>query len=370
MFFRTFRNSRASSSARFNPERNGNAPLQLLGLPFPLKQRGPAGTLSRMNHLAEAKKVFDIEIAALQAVRTHLDDTFAEAVELLVGTLKRRGKIIIVGIGKSGNVGQKIAATLTSTGSTAVVLNSVDALHGDLGIVNDGDLVITLSYSGESQELLDLLPALKRFSVKIIAFTASAKSSLARYSDLVLNVKVPKEACPFNLAPTSSTTAMLVMGDALAMAALQARGFRRQDYAKHHPSGAIGKALLLRVRDIMRGGARHAVAPQSISVTEALLVMTRAKAGSVTITDKRGKLAGVFTDGDLRRHLAADGAALSKALAEVMTKNPICIRDDALAVDALTIFNEKNIEDLIVVDSKRRPVGIIDLQDLPKLKLM
>lgn len=323
-----------------------------------------------MNHLAKAKKVFDIEIAALRAVRQHLDDTFAQAVELLAATLRRRGKIVIVGIGKSGNIGQKIAATLTSTGSTAVVLNSVDALHGDLGIVNDGDVVITLSYSGESQELLDLLPALKRFSVKIIALCASPKSSLARYSDLVLNVKVPKEACPFNLAPTSSTTAMLVMGDALAMAVLEARGFKRHDYAKHHPSGAIGRALLTHVQEIMRVGARHAVAPQTISVTEALLVMTRAKAGSVTAVDGRGRLAGVFTDGDLRRHLSAGDGALTKTLAEVMTKNPICIRNDALAVDALTIFNEKNIEDLIVVDGKRRPVGIIDLQDLPKLKLM
>src|SRR5205807_9187336 len=188
---------------------------------------------------------FDIELAALKAVRSQLDRSFDLAVEWIIEALKGRGKIIILGIGKSGQIGQKIAATLTSTGSTSVVLNSVDALHGDLGIVNDGDLVLALSYSGESEELLNLLPALKRFSVKIIAVTGSLKSSLAQYSDLVLNVKVPQEACPFNLAPTASTTAMLVLGDALAMAVLQARGFRKQDFAKHHPSGAIGRALLL-----------------------------------------------------------------------------------------------------------------------------
>src|SRR5437879_5629254 len=209
-----------------------------------------------VNHLSEARKVFDIELAALKAVRAHLNSGFTQAVDLFAETLRRRGKIIIVGIGKSGNIGNKIAATLTSTGSTSVVLNSVDALHGDLGIVNDGDVILALSYSGESEELLNLLPALKRFSVKIVAVTGSIKSSLAHHSDITLNVRVPKEACPFNLAPTASTTAMLVMGDAMAMAVLQARGFRQQDFAKLHPSGAIGRSMLLRVADIMRSGQR------------------------------------------------------------------------------------------------------------------
>ncbi len=209
-----------------------------------------------------------------------------------------------MGIGKSGNIGRKIAATLTSTGSTSVVLDSVDAVHGDLGIVNDGDVVLVLSYSGESDELLNLLPALKRFSVKIIAITGSPKSALGRYSDVTLNVKVPKEACPFNLAPTASTTATLVMGDALAMAVLQARGFKEKDYARHHPAGAIGRAMLLRVRDIMRSGARNAVAQETFPVKEALMVMTRCKSGSLSVINARGKLAGVFTDGDFRRHMA------------------------------------------------------------------
>src|SRR5437588_6957117 len=218
--------------------------------------------LGGVSHLAQGRKVFDIELAALKAVREQLDGAFTRAVDSLVATLKQRGKIVVAGVGKSGNIGQKIAATLTSTGSTSVVLNSVDALHGDLGIVNDGDIILALSYSGESEELLNLLPALKRFSIKIIALTGAPKSSVAQHSDLVLNVRVPKEACPFNLAPTASTTAMLVMGDALAMAALQARGFKQQDFAKFHPSGAIGRAMLVRVRDIMRAGPRNAVAEE------------------------------------------------------------------------------------------------------------
>ena len=329
-----------------------------------------AGKLLFVTHIAQARKVFDIEIAALKAVRAQLDSSFDSAVETVVESLKRRGKIVIVGIGKSGNVGAKIAATLTSTGSTAVVLNSVDALHGDLGIVNDGDVIVALSYSGESEELLNLLPALKRFSVKIISLTGSLKSSLAKHSDVSLNVKVPKEACPFNLAPTSSTTAMLVMGDALAMAVLAARGFTQKDFAKYHPSGAIGRAMLLRVGDIMRSGERNAIADENISVKEALLVMTHAKSGSLGVVNAHGKLAGVFTDGDFRRHMATDENLLSQPLKKVMTRNPICIRDDALAVEALKIFNERNIDDLIVVNAKKEPVGLVDSQDLPKLKIM
>ena len=323
-----------------------------------------------MSHLARAREVFDIELAALKAVRGQLDDAFDRAVGLVVDTLQRRGKLVVIGIGKSGNVGRKIAATLTSTGSTSVVLNSVDALHGDIGVINDGDLVLALSYSGESEELVSLLPALKRFSVKLISFTGSPKSTLARHSDVLLNVRVPKEACPFNLAPTASTTAMLVMGDALAMAVLEARGFRRQDFAKHHPAGAIGRALLLHVGDIMRRGAENAVAEQSLSVKEALLVMTKAKSGSVSVVDARGILTGVFTDGDLRRHMANDGGILARKLSEVMTRHPICVRDDALAVEALKIFNERNIDDLIVVNARREPVGLVDSQDLPKYKVM
>ena len=320
-------------------------------------------------HLARARTVFDIELAAIKAVRAQLDETFDRAVELVTEILRQRGKIVVVGIGKSGQIGRKVAATLTSTGSTAVVLNSVDALHGDLGVVNDGDLILALSYSGESEELLNLVPAFKRFAVKIIAVTGTPKSSLARHSDLVLNVRVPKEACPFNLAPTASTTATLVMGDALAMAVLQARGFKQQDFARHHPSGAIGRTMLLQVRDIMRTGERHAVVAETVTVKEALLFMTRAKAGSVSVVNRRGKLTGIFTDGDLRRHMAADETVLTRPIATVMTRRPVCLRDTALAVEALKIFNERRIDDLVVVNDAHAPVGLVDSQDLPRLKL-
>jgi arabinose-5-phosphate isomerase len=246
----------------------------------------------------------------------------------------------------------------------------VDALHGDVGIINDGDVILALSYSGESEELLNLLPALKRFSVKIVSLTGNTKSSLAKHSDAVLNVRVPKEACPFNLAPTASTTAMLVMGDALAIAILEARGFKQSDFAKYHPSGAIGRAMLSRVGDIMRTAERNAVAGEHLTVKEALLVMTRAKSGSLSVVNARGRLVGVFTDGDFRRHMSADENLLVRQLRGVMTRNPICIRDEALAVEALKIFNERNIDDLIVVNARHEPVGLVDSQDLPKLKIM
>jgi len=323
-----------------------------------------------MNHLAQGRRVFDIELAALKAVRAQLDDAFSEAVDFIAGTLRRGKKLIVVGIGKSGHVGRKMAATLTSTGSASVVLNSVDALHGDIGLVNEGDLILALSYSGESEEVLNLLPVLRRLPVKIIALTGAPKSSLARHSDVVLNVRVPQEACPFNLAPTASTTAMLVMGDALAMSVLQARRFKRKDFARFHPSGAIGRAMLLRVADIMRAGPRNAVAGQNVSVKDALSLMTRAKSGSLSIVNERGRLTGVFTDGDFRRHMEADANLLAKPLRSVMTRRPICIRETALAMEALKIFDARNIDDLIVVNAKNQPVGLVDSQDLPKLKLM
>src|SRR5688572_2259470 len=278
-----------------------------------------------MSHLARARKVFDIEIAGLKAVRQHLDAAFERAVDLIVQTLRQRGKIVVTGIGKSGNVGRKIAATLTSTGATSVVLDSVDALHGDLGIVGEGDVVLTLSYSGESDELVNLLPHLKRLAARIVALTGAAHSTLARHSDVVLNVKVPREACPFNLAPTASTTAMLAMGDALAMAVLEARGFKQSDFAKHHPSGAIGRALLLTVRDIMRSGDRNPIARDNLTVREALLTMTRARSGSVTVVNAKGKLVGVFTDGDFRRRMADGDRLLDLRLEDVMTARPVCI---------------------------------------------
>lgn len=322
-----------------------------------------------MTSLQKARRVFDIEIAALQAVRAQIDAQFSRAVEAIVQSLRRRRKIIVIGVGKSGNIGTKVAATLTSTGSTSVLLSPSDALHGDLGVVNDGDVILALSYSGETEELIRILPALKRFDVKIIAITAQISSSLAKHSDIVLCAKVPKEACPFNLAPTSSTTAMLVLGDALAMTVLEMRGFKEKDFARFHPGGSIGRTLLNKVTEIMRSGKNIAVVKTGVSVKTALAAMIRAKCGSVCIVDAKGKLRGVFTDGDLRRHFA-DEELMGRKIDEVMTPDPIRIKSTALAAEALKFFDEHAIDDLVVVDKLGRPVGLIDSQDLPKLKVL
>jgi arabinose-5-phosphate isomerase len=320
-----------------------------------------------LNH---ARQVLDIELAGLKAVRSQLDGQFTAAVNILKEALTRRNKLVVVGIGKSGNIGQKISATFNSTGATCVLLDTANALHGDIGLLEDGDVVLALSYSGESDELLNLLTAIKKFPVQIVAMTGAPKSALAKLSDVVLNTSVPKEACPFNLAPTASTTAMLALGDALAMALLQARGFKKKDFARYHPSGAIGRALLLHASDIMRSGKRLATASREATVREALLVMTRAKSGSVCVVSKTGKLIGVFTDGDLRRIMTKSGdAVLKQSLSTVMTAKPTTLRDTALAVEALKIFHTRKIDDLIVVNAKREPVGLVDSQDLPKLKL-
>ncbi|MCG3146611.1 MAG: Arabinose 5-phosphate isomerase KdsD [Verrucomicrobiae bacterium] len=323
-----------------------------------------------MNFVIHAKKVFDIEIDALRRTRARLDKNFTAAVELITTTLRNRGKVIVTGVGKSGNLGHKIAATFSSTGTPSVVLDTVNALHGDLGIVRDGDVVMALSYSGETQELLRILPALKRFDVSLIAVTGYPKSQIARHSNVVLNVQVKREACPFNLAPTASTTATLAMGDALAMSVLAARGFQKSDYAKLHPAGAIGSTMLVQIKDIMRTGTRNPVIQSSATVKEALLAMTKAKSGTISVVDQAGRVAGVFTDGDFRRQIARDTGVLERPVKAVMTPKPITIRHDALAVEALKIFQQRQIDDLIVVDNTRRPVGIVDSQDLPKFKIM
>jgi arabinose-5-phosphate isomerase len=323
-----------------------------------------------MSYLREARRVIDVEIAGLQAVRSGLGRSFNQTVTSVAETIAAGGKVIVAGIGKSGNIGRKIAATLTSTGTTSVVLDAVDAVHGDLGILRDGDLVLLLSYSGESEELVHLLPAIKRFDVKIVALTGNLKSTLAKESNLTIDVSVPSEACPFNLAPTASTTATLAVGDALAMAVLKARGFRKEDFARYHPSGSIGRALLARVEEIMRSGDRNPVARQTSTVKDALFTMSRSKAGCVSVTDSKNRLVGVFTDGDLRRLLTESEECLTQRLKTVMTLAPVTIQASALAAEALHIFDAKPIDDLIVVNDDGEPVGLIDSQDLPKMKLM
>ena len=335
-----------------------------------------------MDTLKTAKRVCDIEIEALRQMRRRLNSKptalqFRRAVELILDCLRRRGKVIVCGVGKSGDIGQKISATMASTGTTSVVLHAADAMHGDLGIVSDGDVVLFISYSGETEEILNILPAVKRFDVRVIALTGNPRSTLARYSHVVLDVRVSREACPLNMAPTASTTTALMMGDALAMSLLEARGFQREDFGRLHPAGTIGRSLLLRIQDIMRSGKRNAVISKTATVKEALLAMTGARSGTISVVGKGGKLAGVFTDGDFRRHVTRassssrrDEKILDVAVGHLMTCRPITVREDVLAVEALKIFQERAIDDLIVVDGRGRPVGIVDSQDLPKFKIM
>lgn len=321
--------------------------------------------------IASGKRVVEIEIEAIQSLLDHLDDNFALAVSALADSVSNSGKVVVVGVGKSGNIGHKIAATLNSTGSTAVVLNSQNALHGDLGIISDGDTIIALSFSGETAELLELLPHIKRFDVQIISITKSANSSLAKHSDIALITPINKEACPLNLAPTSSSTAALVMGDALAMALLEARGFTEDDFAKFHPGGALGRALLTSVKDIMRTGNQVATVDTMASVSDAIAAMSMARTGSSIITDSDGNtLRGVFTHGDFARTFQEDNNIGGRLVVDFMNATPITIRQDALAAEAVKIFEQKRIDDLIVVDPQGKVVGLVDSQDLARLKIV
>ncbi len=321
-------------------------------------------------HVRRARKVLDTEIAGLCAVRAQIDGDFDRAVDAILACARRRRKVVVVGIGKSGNVGLKIAATFSSTGTPSVVLNAVDALHGDLGVINDRDVVLALSYSGETDEMLRLLPSLRSLGSQLIAMTGSPGSTLARNSDVVLNVHVPQEACLFNLVPTASTTAMMALGDALAIALMEARGFTKGQYARFHPAGSIGRSLLVRVEDVMRTGERLAIVGAELTVSEGLLAMTRAKGGCVSVVNGKGRLVGVFTDGDLRRRMATDPLVMRQRLENVMTRHPVTVRTEALAAEAIRIFKDRNIDDLVVVNARHEPVGLIDLQDLPRLKLL
>jgi arabinose-5-phosphate isomerase len=323
-----------------------------------------------MDFVGRASQVLEVEIDALKRVRDSLGEPFKQAVELMVDRLENGGKLVVTGIGKSLHVAEKLSATLASTGSTSVVLNPSQAMHGDLGILVQSDVLLALSYSGESDELVALIPVVKRLGVPIVAITGIVDSTLGRNSDVVIPVTVDREACPFNMAPTSSTTVTMAMGDALAMVLLEARGFKQEDYAKLHPGGAIGRALLTRVQDIMRSGDALASVPEGASIRDAVLAMTRARAGSVGIVDDANHLLGIFTDGDLRRHVTDDPDVLRRPVAEVMTRNPIMVRADQLAVDVLRIYESHRIDDLLVVDKSGVLVGVIDIQDLPKMKIL
>ncbi len=323
-----------------------------------------------MDYLARARSVIETEIEGLQRMGMRLDDSLVVAVKILQGVLDNRGKVVVVGVGKSGNIGLKIAATLNSTGATAVVMDSQNALHGDLGLLSDGDAVIALSYSGETQELLNLLPFIKRFDVKIIALTGKAGSTLSKFSEVTLDTAVEREACPLNLAPTSSSTAMLVMGDALAMVLLEARGFTEEDFARFHPGGSLGRALLTRVSDIMRADAELPTVGEDGDVYAALDAMNRARAGACLILQADGKLAGIFTHGDFARGYREDPSLGGKPVADLMTREPITVQADALAVEVLKTLGENRIDDIVVLGDSGKPVGLIDTQDLVRLKIV
>ena len=320
--------------------------------------------------ISRAREVFDTEIEGLKSVRSKLNDAFVELVDRAISTVEAGGKLVLTGVGKSGHIGCKISATLASTGTPAVFMHPVEAMHGDLGLLGEKDLLMALSYSGETEELLAVLPAAKRLGVPVVAVTCDTDNSLAQWSDLTVCMPVPREACPFNLAPTTSTTALAALGDALALVILDARGFKKDDYAKLHPAGAIGRSITLRVTDVMRSGDNlPAVDPQT-PVREALMEMTRKRAGSVLILDSEKRLLGIFTDGDFRRHVVEDRELMERAVCEVMTEDPTSIRSDAMAVELLNLLQERRIDDIPVVDETGRACGLVDIQDLPKVKLM
>lgn len=321
-----------------------------------------------IDHTIRGKKVFEDEIAAVKAIGDRLDASFNAAVEAMRASIESGHKIIVVGVGKSELIGSKIAATLTSTGAPSVVLNTMNAMHGDLGIVQDGDCCISMSYSGETSELLTLMPFLKRFDMPIISMTGKSSSTLAELSDVVLETACEREADPLNLAPTSSSTAMLVMGDALAVALLEARHFTREDFGRSHPGGSLGKSLLLRISDIMR--KEFATLPETSSVMECIIAMTAARAGACVLTHEDGTMAGVFTHGDFARAYQNDPTCGNAPVSGLMTKSPVFVEADKLAVSAVKTLRDRRIDDLVVLDGDRKPVGLIDTQDLVRLKLI
>jgi arabinose-5-phosphate isomerase len=323
-----------------------------------------------MDYIEKAGRVLDIEIFELKRLRERLGEDFSRAVDLIKETVDARGKIVVVGVGKSGHIGAKIAATLTSTGSPAVVLDSANALHGDLGVIADGDVVLALSASGETEEMVRILPAIARFQVRIVAICGDPKSMLAQNAHLFLDVNIEQEACPLNLAPTSSTTVMLALGDALAMVLLEARGFNKEDFAKFHPGGMIGRSLLTRVHQVMRPREAMAIVSTDTPVRGVLKAMTNVRAGAAVVSDENQKLLGIFTHGDFVRHFQFDSKIGERLVADLMTLNPVTVHKDKLAVEVLNLLERHRIDDLVVVDDDSVPVGIVDSQDLTRLKLL
>ncbi len=320
--------------------------------------------------LTEGRRVLREAALALNFLADGLDeDMWRQAVELL---LQAPGRVIVTGMGKSGAVGRKIAGTLSSTGTPALFLHPGEAVHGDLGVVQTGDVVVALSYSGETDEVLAILPAFARLSTPILAVTNRPESTLGRAAQLVLSLHVDREACPMNLAPTTSTTAMIALGDALAVSVMVARRFTPEDYAQFHPAGTLGRRLTLRVADLMRSGEAVAIVPETASVLDTMFAITRAHAGAAIVTDDIGQVSGLLTDGDIRRFLLRDQAGLSSPVSQVMNAHPGTLSPDLLAVDGLRLLDKFHPQpgsragEAPVVDTGGRPVGMLMLKDLVK----
>lgn len=307
------------------------------------------------------RRVLRTEARAILDLVPRLGREFERAVELF---FRCRGRIIVTGMGKAGLVGRKISATLASTGSPSLSLHPVEALHGDLGMVGHKDAVLAISHSGESEEITNLLPFLKQAGVRVVALTGNPRSTLARHSDVVLDARVKREACPHNLAPTSSTTAALALGDALAVALVERRGFQPADFVRLHPGGALGRRMLLKAGDLMRTGRFHPVVGESTPVKDVLFRITSARAGSATVVDRFGRISGIFTDGDLRRWIEKDREVLSRPVREVMTRSPLTLGPDTLAAEALRLLSGRKVDELPVVSPRGRPLGLLDIQDL------
>jgi len=316
--------------------------------------------MKKTNHINSAKRTLDIESKALAKLAANLDQKFSNLCEVI---LKSKGKIITLGVGKSGHIAQKISATLSSTGSPSYFIHATEALHGDIGVISKNDSVLILSHSGESKEIIDLIPSLKNIGCKIFSFTGPTESTIAKSTDINISTEVDKEACPLDLAPTSSTTAALALGDALAIALLESRKFSPQDFAKSHPGGRLGKKLTLKVEDIMSKGKDFPFVSPNTLLSKALVEISIKGLGMVAVVDKK-KLKGVFTDGDLRRTIGSKKDIHKTKISLVMSKNVKTIQQSSLASRAIETMEKNNIYVLIVLDSKKIPVGVLRMHDL------
>jgi arabinose-5-phosphate isomerase len=313
-----------------------------------------------MRHVDYGRQVLKVEAEAVSSLMSKLDDSFDRAVEMILGC---RGRVVCTGMGKTGIIAQKVSATLASTGTPSLFLHPAEAAHGDLGRVVKNDLVLALSNSGETEELVRLLPYIRRIGARIISIVSSHQSTLGRESDVAIELGPITEACPLGLAPSASTTAMLALGDALTLCVLKQRNFNKEEFSFYHPGGELGRKLL-RVCDVFRVGENNPIIRASATVREGLETITRARGGAVSVVDDSGKLVGIFTDGDLRRGMLRDPQLLEKKLEQVMTRNPIIIHRNSLAAEAVRILKENKVDELPVIDDIGAPVGMLDVQDL------